>query len=113
MLILTIDIVQGGFAPARGTLASMRVLSVFDLAAVSDYSAELLESANVLVGTPARIGSCEVLDDSIVAGLDPDHIVAALRPGAGPQRIARRLAVAAAALRANQNPRKEERSCLS
>jgi hypothetical protein len=60
MLIVTIDIVSGGSAPARRTLASIHVSNVSNLAAVSDYRVDLLESANALAGTPARIGSCEV-----------------------------------------------------
>jgi hypothetical protein len=50
------------------------------------------------------------LEDSIVAGLDLDDIVAAFRPGSGPQRIAQRLAAAAAALRMNCSLEKEKQS---
>lgn len=53
------------------------------------------------------------LEDLIVAGLDLDDIVAAFRPGAGPQRIAQRLAAAAAALRVNRDLRREKHPCLS
>jgi hypothetical protein len=60
MLIVTIDIIPGGYAPARRTIASMRLSNISNLAAVSDYRVELLESANTLTGAPARIGSCEV-----------------------------------------------------
>jgi hypothetical protein len=60
LLVITVDIIPGGYTPARRTLASMRVSNISNLAAVSDYRVELLESANMLTGTPARIGSCEV-----------------------------------------------------
>jgi hypothetical protein len=60
LLIITIDIIPGGYAPARRTIASMRVSNISNLAAVSDYKVELLETANTLTGTPPRAGSCEV-----------------------------------------------------
>lgn len=49
------------------------------------------------------------LEDSTVAGLDLDDIVAALRPGTGSQRIVQRLASAAAALRASRNLKQEDK----
>ncbi|MCA1436786.1 hypothetical protein I6F33_27965 [Bradyrhizobium sp. BRP20] len=52
-------------------------------------------------------------DDSIATGLDLDDVVAAFRPGAGPQRIVQRLAAAAAALRLHANLNKETPPCSS
>jgi len=49
-------------------------------------------------------------DDSIATDLDLDDVVAAFRPGAGPQRIVQRLAAAAAALRAHTDLK--ETTCL-
>jgi hypothetical protein len=60
LLVITVDIVPGGLQPLRRTLASMCVSNLSNLADVSDYRVDLLESANTLAGTPARIGSCEV-----------------------------------------------------
>ncbi|MGY4330227.1 hypothetical protein ACVWWG_004644 [Bradyrhizobium sp. LB7.2] len=48
------------------------------------------------------------LEDSIFAELDLDDLVAALRPGTGPERIVQRLAAAAAALRVRRDLKKEE-----
>ncbi|MCK1351685.1 hypothetical protein IVB56_11335 [Bradyrhizobium sp. CW7] len=51
--------------------------------------------------------------DSIVAELNLDDIVAAFRPGTGPQRIVQRLAAAAAVLRVHRDLKKERQSCSS
>lgn len=53
------------------------------------------------------------LDDSIGLDLDLDDVVAAFRPGTGPQRIAQRLAAAAAALRLHADLNKEGAPCSS
>jgi hypothetical protein len=53
------------------------------------------------------------VEDFIAGELDLDDILAAFRPGSGPQRIAQRLAAAAAALRAHRNLEKETQSCSS
>lgn len=47
------------------------------------------------------------LEDAVFAELDLEDIVAAFRPGAGPQRIVQRLAAAAAVLRAHAHLKKE------
>ncbi|MCP3476296.1 hypothetical protein NLM33_39445 [Bradyrhizobium sp. CCGUVB1N3] len=52
------------------------------------------------------------LDDAVLAELDLDDLVAAFRPGTGAQRIAQRLAAAAAALRAITDL-KEAHTCSS
>lgn len=52
------------------------------------------------------------LDDAVLAELDLDDILAAFRPGTGPQRIAQRLAAAAATIRATIDL-KEGNTCLS
>jgi hypothetical protein len=53
------------------------------------------------------------VEDFIAGELDLDDILAAFRPGSGPQRIAQRLAAAAAALRANRDLEKEKLPCSS
>jgi hypothetical protein len=60
VLTITIDVVPGGFAPARRTIATMRIANVSDLADLSDYSIQSLESANPLSGAPARLTECSV-----------------------------------------------------
>lgn len=60
VLIITVDLVSGGFEPARRTIASMHVSNLSNLAAMSDYRVDLLEAPNPLTGTPARIASREV-----------------------------------------------------
>ncbi|WFT94405.1 hypothetical protein QA633_40155 [Bradyrhizobium barranii] len=53
------------------------------------------------------------VEDSIAVELDLDDIVAAFRPGSGPQRIVQRLAAAAAALRVHRDLKKERQPCSS
>ena len=56
MLVVTIELVPGGFTPLRRTIASMRIANISNLADVSDYLVEATEGANPLAGTPARNG---------------------------------------------------------
>lgn len=60
MLVITIDLVPGGFEPMRRTIASMRIANVSDLAEISDYRVEASETSNPLVGTPPRNAQCFV-----------------------------------------------------
>jgi hypothetical protein len=60
MLTITIDLVPGGFAPARRTIATMRIANVSGLADRSDYRIEAMEARNPLTGTPPRSAACEV-----------------------------------------------------
>lgn len=50
MLIVTVDIVPGGFGRRR-TLASMKIGNVSDLADVSSYAVEANEGVNPAAGT--------------------------------------------------------------
>jgi hypothetical protein len=61
MLTLTIELIPGGFQPRRRTIATMRISNTTDLADVSDYRIEVMESKSALTGLPARSASCEVL----------------------------------------------------
>jgi len=61
MLMINIDLVPGVFQPLRRTIASMRISNTTDLADVSDYRIEVMESRSALTGLPARSASCEVL----------------------------------------------------
>jgi hypothetical protein len=61
MLTITIDLVPGGFQPMRRTIATMRISNTTDLADVSDYRIEVIESKNTLAGLLARSACCEVL----------------------------------------------------
>jgi hypothetical protein len=61
MLTITIDLAPGGFQPLRRTIATMRISNTTDLADVSDYRIEVMESRSALTGLPARSASCEVL----------------------------------------------------
>jgi hypothetical protein len=60
MVIITIDLVPGGFKSRRRTIASMRIANVSDLADISDYEVDVLEAANPLAATGPRNGSCRV-----------------------------------------------------
>ena len=57
MLKVTIELLPSGFAPMRRTIASMHISNATDLADISDYVVEAVESANPLTATPARKGS--------------------------------------------------------
>lgn len=60
MLIVTVELLPGGFRPLGRTIASMRVSNLSNLADVSRYSVEAKEGANPLNGTPARTWCCEL-----------------------------------------------------
>jgi hypothetical protein len=60
MLIVTIDLLPGGHAPHRRTVASMQIANVTELADVSDYHVGAIEGANPLTGTPPRSATCTV-----------------------------------------------------
>ncbi|SEI20900.1 hypothetical protein [Tardiphaga sp. OK245] len=60
MLIITIDLVPGGYESFRRTIGSMRIANISDLADVSDYKVEVTEGANHLAGTSARNARCTV-----------------------------------------------------
>jgi hypothetical protein len=61
MLKVTIELVPGGFAPMRRTIGSMRISNMSNLADLSDYRVEAIESANALTGDPSRNAECMVL----------------------------------------------------
>jgi hypothetical protein len=61
MLTITIDLVPGGFAPLRRTIATMRIGNLSDLADCSDYRIEVTEGKNPLTGAPPRSAVVEVL----------------------------------------------------
>lgn len=60
MLVITVDIVPGGYEPLRRTIGSMQIANVSDLADVSDYAVDATESANPLSGTALRNRKCTV-----------------------------------------------------
>jgi hypothetical protein len=61
MLRVTIEMVPGGFAPLRRTIASMTVGNVSDLADISDYRVDAMEGANPLTGDPSRSATCTIV----------------------------------------------------
>jgi hypothetical protein len=61
LLVITIDLVPGGFESSRRTIGSMRIVNVFNLADVSDYVVDVMEGANPLTGLPAQAASCQVV----------------------------------------------------
>ncbi|MET1047119.1 MAG: hypothetical protein ABWX70_10540 [Hyphomicrobium sp.] len=60
MLRIVIELVPGGYAPLRRTIASMSIANASDLADISDYEVDAMEGANALTGTPPRNASCMV-----------------------------------------------------
>jgi hypothetical protein len=60
MLRVIIEIAPGGHLEFRRTIASMRIGNISDLADISDYRVDAMESANPLAGTPSRSTTCIV-----------------------------------------------------
>jgi hypothetical protein len=60
MLVITIDLLPGGYESNRRTIGSMRIANVSNLADVSDYAVDVMEGANPLTGSPAQSASCKV-----------------------------------------------------
>ncbi|MGM5022188.1 hypothetical protein [Tardiphaga sp. 367_B4_N1_1] len=60
MLIITIDLVPGGYQSYRHTIGSMRIANLSNLADTSDYSIEVMEAANPLTGAKSRKAACAV-----------------------------------------------------
>ena len=60
MLKITIDLVPGGFAPLKRTIATMRISNLSDLSDCSDDRIEVTEGRNPLTGDPPRSAACEV-----------------------------------------------------
>lgn len=60
MLVVTVDLVPGGYEPYRRTIGTMRIANVSDLANVSDYAVDATENANPLSGTALRNTKCTV-----------------------------------------------------
>ena len=72
MLLITIDLLPGGHASRRRTIASMQIGNTTNLADISDYRINAMEGANPLTGTPPRSATC------IVTGHDRNQAVWAL-----------------------------------
>jgi hypothetical protein len=62
MIVVTIDLVPAGLEARRRTIASLRIANAGDVEARSDYSVDILEAANPIAGTPARIAACRITD---------------------------------------------------
>jgi hypothetical protein len=60
MLLITIDLLPGGHASRRRTIASMQIGNTTNLADISDYRINAMEGANPLTGTPPRSATCTV-----------------------------------------------------
>jgi hypothetical protein len=61
MLVITIDLVPGGYESHRRTIGSMRIANTSNLADVSDYDVDAVEGANPLIGKPERNSTCKIL----------------------------------------------------
>jgi hypothetical protein len=60
MIHVIIDLVPGGFQPARRTIGTLRIANITELADISDYAVHFMQAANPLAGTNPCHGSCEV-----------------------------------------------------
>jgi hypothetical protein len=61
MLVITIDLVPGGYESYHHIIGSMRIANLSNLGNTSDYSVEVMEAANHLTGDPSWNGKCVVL----------------------------------------------------
>lgn len=62
MLLITIELVPGGFEPTRRSIATLHISNESNLADFSDYRVTAIEGANPLSGTPPRIADCTVVN---------------------------------------------------
>ncbi|WP_441255783.1 hypothetical protein [Tardiphaga sp. 285_C5_N1_2] len=62
MIMVTVEILPGGYADARHTIGRMYIANISDLARRSDYRVDIIEGANPLAGTSARASTTYVLD---------------------------------------------------
>jgi hypothetical protein len=60
MLLVTIELVPGGFGPLTRKIASMRISNLSELAELSEYRVEATETASPLTGRPPRTAECVV-----------------------------------------------------
>ena len=60
MLVITVDLVPGGYAPMRRTIAAMSIANISDLADISDYRIEASATSNPLAGTPPLTVRCVI-----------------------------------------------------
>jgi len=58
MLVITVDLVPGGYEPMRRTIAAMKIANISDLADISDYQIVANETSNPLSSTPPRTVRC-------------------------------------------------------
>jgi hypothetical protein len=76
LLAITIDLVPGGYAPMRRTIASMSIVNISDLAEVSDYRIEAFEARNPLTGSPPCSSCCVVrMTHILIARLGATHLI--------------------------------------
>lgn len=61
MLVITVDLVPGGYESHRCTIGSMQIANISNLSDVSDYAVNVVEGANPLIGTKQRNAACTVL----------------------------------------------------
>jgi hypothetical protein len=61
LLVITVDLVPGGYESHRRTIGSMRIGNISNLADISDYAVDVMEGANPLTGDPPRNAVCTVL----------------------------------------------------
>lgn len=60
MIVVTVELLPGGYAPARLAIGKLQISNCSDLAPISDYVIDVLEAANPVNGAPARIGRSRV-----------------------------------------------------
>src|SRR4051794_15255034 len=58
MLVISVDLVPGGFEPLRRSIGTVQVSNVSDLNDISNYHLLAMEAANPLTGSAARTAEC-------------------------------------------------------
>jgi hypothetical protein len=60
MIVVNVTLVPGGYEPRRRDIGMLRISNASDLAKISDYHVVVMEAANPLTGSQAKIGDCIV-----------------------------------------------------
>jgi hypothetical protein len=61
MIVVTVELLPGGSAEMRRTIASMHISNMSSLADISDYRIQVKESGNPIAGAPPGYAECLVL----------------------------------------------------
>jgi hypothetical protein len=60
MIIVTVTLVPGGYEPHRREIGMLCISNITDLTKISNYEVDVMEAANPLTGSRARVGRCVI-----------------------------------------------------